>query len=62
MEENANCQIFVNVDDLDKAGIPLDRLDKNKMDQLRKETEKLINFRLPLFFKEVWAKIERERS
>jgi hypothetical protein len=59
MEENANCQIFVNVDDLDKAGIPLDRLDKDKMDKLRKETEKLINFRLPLIYKEAWAKMER---
>jgi hypothetical protein len=58
MDEN-DCQIFVNVDDLDKAGIPLNELNKENMDKLRKEAEKLINFRLPFILKEAWTKIQR---
>lgn len=59
MEENANCQIFVNIDDIEKAGIPLTELNKDTMEKLRKEAENIIKFRLPLIYKEAWAKIQR---
>jgi hypothetical protein len=61
MEENANCQIFVNIDDIEKAGIPLTELNKDTMDKLRKEAENIIKFRLPLIYREAWENIQRRK-